>query len=686
MTAKNILRTVACFVMAMPSCVKTIAQQNRNAATNNLFIQLPRPDNPVTQSMTASGPTSQLISRSPNRSFDGTNNNISNSQKLLYGSANIQLYREIPAAYGPADPRNALNGTTRPSPRKISNVVIDEPVTHFSERELSAFVYVWGQFIDHDMTLTPTGTTEQAPISLPPDEVVFTEEIPFTRSEVRPGTGVSNARQQTNLNTSWIDGSVVYGSDATRAGWLRTHVNGKMKTSTGNFLPWNTVTGQQADAIDPASPMMANDNGHTVKTFVAGDIRAAEHPGILSLHTLFVREHNRICDRLYAQGWRKDEDMYQRARKEVGALIQAITFQEFLPAIGISLKPYYGYNSNVRPDIANTFATASYRIGHTMVADDIMMLSNSCTGVGPVVLDLIEAFWIPELVPTYNVDPFLKGLAAHTQYETDTRINSILRNFLFGSPNDPVRFGIDLGSLNIQRGRDHGMPDYNTARKYYTGKAATKFSDITSNQALADSLQMLYGNVNNVDLWIGILAEDHMPGKSVGKTMHAMLKWQFENLRDGDYYYYKYDPYLPLLTKLQISATRLSDVIKRNSSLTNLQSNVFFTVECPGFPSEEGENRMASAKRNAAFSFENALSSTEVKIYPNPVSDVLTIDVGKINNPYSIKLLSANGTVMKTLEGREKKLTVNVAGFSKGMYFINISSGNTVKTYRFVKL
>ncbi len=78
----------------------------------------------------------------------------------------------------------------------------------------------------------------------------------------------------------------------------------------------------------------------------------------------------------------------------------------------------------------NTFATAGYRLGQTMVADDIMMLRNDCTGVGPVGLDLIEAFWAPDFVPTYNIEPFLKGLAAHTQYETDTRINGILRTFL----------------------------------------------------------------------------------------------------------------------------------------------------------------------------------------------------------------------------------------------------------------
>jgi hypothetical protein len=123
------------------------------------------------------------------------------------------------------------------------------------------------------MSLTPTGTTEYVPIALPDDEVIFTEEIPFYRSEVRIGTGTGNTRQQTNLNTSWIDASMVYGCDSVRARWMRTFSNGKMKMSAGNYLPWNTITGEFSGAIDPNAPAMTNDAGKTVKTFVAGDVR-----------------------------------------------------------------------------------------------------------------------------------------------------------------------------------------------------------------------------------------------------------------------------------------------------------------------------------------------------------------------------------------------------------------------------
>ncbi len=613
------------------------------------------------------------------RTFDGTNNNISSDAKALYGSVNIPLYRELPPEYGSSNSKSAMGGASRPSARQISNAVIDEPVTTFNARGLSSFVYIWGQFLDHDMTLTPTGTTEYVPISLPADEKIFTEEIPFYRSEVYPGTGVNSARQQTNLNTAWIDASNVYGCDATRAKWLRTLKKGKMKVSSGNLLPFNTLTGEYSSPIDTNAPGMANDSGKKVKTFVAGDIRAAEHPGLTSLHTLFVREHNRICDQLVAQGLKNDEEIYQKARKQVAAIIQAITYQEFLPAMGVSLQPYFGYNSNVRSDIANSFATAAYRVGHTMVADDIVLMNNQCDSISPGILELVDVFWNPSLMSQYNLEPFLKGLAVHTQYETDTKINSVLRNFLFVSPNDPVRFGIDLGSLNIQRGRDHGLPNYNAFRRYYTGRAATKFSDITTNKALASALQNLYKNINNVDAWVGLLAEDHLPNKSVGKTMHEMLRVQFENLRNGDYYFYKNDPNLSPSTLNQIINTKFSDVIKRNTTLKNIQSNVFFTKECPV---------TSVAITNPGIIISDKLSDADFKLYPNPVSNVLNVDLANLNESATLRLSTSNGVLVKTFKtiANQRNIQIDVSNLPGGIYFLNIINSKGTKSFKLVKI
>jgi len=619
------------------------------------------------------------------RTIDGTNNNIAKT-KVEWGATNIALAREIPAEYGSTDTKNAMGGTTRPSARQISNAICDEPATTFSSRNLSTYVYVWGQFLDHDIVLTPSSTTESAPISLPANEPLFTVPIAFTRSTIFPGSGINTQRQQINLNTAWIDGSVVYGSDSVRASWLRTKVNGKLKTSAGNHLPWNTVNGELTGALDPSAPSMANDGNHTIKTFVTGDVRGAEHPGITGMHLIFVREHNRICDRLKAQGLTSDEEIYQKARKEVGALIQAITYQEFLPAMGITLSNYSKYNSAVQPDILNTFATAGYRIGHTQVADELAMRDNNCAVVGGGGVELIDAFFNTGLFSEFGLESFLKGFATHKQYETDTKINSILRNFLFGSPTAPVRFGLDLAALNIQRGRDHGLPDYNDIRAFYTGTPARTFADITKNSSLAAALQTQYGTIDNIDLWIGLLAEDLLPGKSVGKTMHALLKAQFEKLRDGDFYFYKSDPNLPQTIKTQVSNTRLSDVIKRNSSLTNLQANVFIVNPCPGENGEDvNETPLIAVVENYIQSPVKAKEG--VNIYPNPVNNLLNIQLESTEGQ-TLRLTDQFGRILRTMQTNSGigYYEMNVSDLPVGIYYLQVSRDHTWDVFKVIRM
>ena len=146
---------------------------------------------------------------------------------------------------------------------------------------MSAMVYAWGQFIDHDLDLTLTGTTESLPIPVPAGDPSFdpastgAQVIPMKRSTFDPSTGATTARQQVNSITAWLDGSMVYGSDAGTAASLRTLQGGRLKTSEGNLLPTDS-------------------NGN----FLAGDIRVGENPELTSLQTLFVREHNRLAARL----------------------------------------------------------------------------------------------------------------------------------------------------------------------------------------------------------------------------------------------------------------------------------------------------------------------------------------------------------------------------------------------------
>lgn len=515
------------------------------------------------------------------RSIDGTCNNTSIVTRNEWGAADVFLKRDMTAEYGDPDHNNDMAGQDRPSPRAVSNALSAQATSVESGVGLSSFVFTWGQFLDHDIDLTPEGHTEYEPIVLPEEEPLMTIDIPFFRSAVHEGTGENSYRQQTNLITAWIDASNVYGSEESRATWLRTFQRGKLKTSAGDLLPFNTVDGEYDSEIDVTAPSMAGDGGGTTKTFVAGDVRASEQPGLTSLHTLFVREHNRICDRLYEQGLRDDEEMYQTARKRVGGIIQAITYREFLPALGVQLSDYNGYKPHIHPNISNIFATAAYRLGHTMVTEELLLVDNQCNDVDDGSVSLLEGFFNPEVVRTHNIVPILKGLSVQTQQEVDLMIIDNLRNLLFGDPTTPGAFGLDLAALNMQRGRDHGLPDYNKIRGYYIGVRANRFDEINSDPAIWTALADTYNDdINNIDPWVGMLAERRLPGRSVGRTLHAILKKQFENLRDGDFYYYQHDPFLDNQTKDRIRNTQLSEVILRNSTIERLADNVFMAEDC----------------------------------------------------------------------------------------------------------
>lgn len=536
------------------------------------------------------GRTIKHVERDPNKSFadcedspfrtiDGTCNNQSNNNRMEWGASDIRLRRAVLTNYGDPDNFNDMAGQDLPSPRAISNACVAQIEDGESGRGLSSFVFTWGQFLDHDIDLTPEDHIEYEPVLLPADEPLFSSDIPFFRSAVHEGTGENNPRQQTNLITSWIDASNVYGSDEERANWLRTFEDGKLKTSDGNRLPFNTIDGEYTSDIDPNAPSMAGEDG-TTKLFVAGDVRANEQVGLTSLHTLFVREHNRICDQLKANGLNNDEQMYQIARKWVGAYMQVITYEEFLPALGIELDDYNGYRANVRPDISNVFATAAYRIGHTMVTEELLLRNNDCEEVGDGSISLVDAFFSADPIREHNISPFLKGLSLQRQMEIDNYIVDELRNFLFAVPGSPVVFGLDLASLNLQRGRDHGLPPYNRIRNAFGISSAQTFPQINPDPAVYEALASVYDHPNEMDPWVGMLAEVHQPGKSVGATIDRILSDQFERLRDGDFFYYETDDWFNNQDRNRIEGTRLSDIIERNTDLDDLPGNVFMVDDC----------------------------------------------------------------------------------------------------------
>lgn len=503
----------------------------------------------------------------PFRAIDGSGNNLSDP---LIGSTGIQLLRMMSPDY--ADGVAKMAGEERANPRSVSNTVAAQVGSRPAPNGATDFLWQWGQFLDHDIDLTDgIDPPEPANIAIPAGDPWFdpngsgTVEMSFNRSiyDHDSGTATGNPRQQTNEITAWIDASNVYGSDETRAEALRTmDGTGRLKTSSGNMLPFNTAG-------------LPNAGGPSDQLFLAGDVRANEQVGLAAMHTLFVREHNRIADQIRSREPNlSGTEIYERARRFVGAEMQAITYREFLPILlgSMAPRPYRGYREDVDASIANAFSTAAYRFGHSALNGEIKRLDENLQPIPQGNLPLRNAFFAPfRLTTEGGIDPILRGLSQQVCQNIDPFVIDDVRNFLFGQPGSG---GFDLVSLNIQRGRDHGLPTYNDARRAWGLQPARGFNDITRNREIADRLRRAYGDVEDVDLWVGGLAEDPVDGAMVGRLFALILRDQFEALRDGDRFWYERT--LNDRERRDVEQSTLGDIIRRNTGIGNeIGRNVF---------------------------------------------------------------------------------------------------------------
>ena len=500
------------------------------------------------------------------RTFDGTNNNLANPS---WGAVDTPLKRMTAPSYPDLQGEELVDWG---NPRDISNAISVHSGPRDSKRLLSSMVWQWGQFLDHDISLTESDASNgMANIMVNDADDPMFPMIHFARSNFAGGTSVDDPRVPINQISTFIDGSNIYGSDVTTVMSLRSMQDGKMAVSDGNLLP-------------------TDDTGH----FMGGDIRANEQLGLLSMHTLFVREHNRVAELIATNATdlsddasERDEQIFQRARKVVGAELQAITYNEFLPALLGSHAPSMpeaAYDPTMNPSITNEFSTVLYRFGHSMLNPTLPVVSNDGELIESI--ELRDAFFRPDIMISdpEKIDGILKGLTVQMAQEVDVEMIDDVRNFLF----QEAGFGLDLAALNIQRGRDHGVASYNQVRTAYGLEPAVDFSDVTSDESLQQALRESYVNIEEMDAWIAALGEDHMPGSSVGELLAIALQEQFTRLRDGDRFFYMFDPDIePLMLEAEIDIDNLtlSQVISNNTSNSQLPSNVFFVPEPHSFAS-----------------------------------------------------------------------------------------------------
>ncbi len=606
------------------------------------------------------------------RTLDGSGNN---KARTAWGKANTAYLRVAAANY--AD--RVAKPVGGPSSRYVSNRIFNDTSQNlFSENGVTQWGFVWGQFMDHTFGLRVEAGGENAPIpfsSADPLEA-FTNtlgSIAFARTPAAAGTGKgTKARQQINTVSSYIDAAGVYGGTNARLEWLREGpVDGKLANNAARlvmqngYLPRGDARGNAATAPTMALMGRLEAPGGNAKAFVAGDQRANENLGLTATQTLFAREHNRIVAKL--PNSLTAEQKFQIARRIVGAEEQWITYQEFLPALGVKLAAYKGYKTAVNPTLGNEFAVVGYR-AHSMIHGEFESIGEAADYT-PAQLAAIEAqgvevevegdelafviplnlaFGNPDLLKLVGVEAVLHGLGGEPEYKNDEMIDNQLRSVLFqvpvsgnpgclDGPTLPQCFqGVaDLGAIDLERGRDHGMPLYNDLRKAFglakktsftaiTGEATDQFPNdaaITGNPiddpsildfvalfdadgnsiplgseaadaeavtgvrrtTLAARLKAIYGDVSKIDAFVGMLSEKHVAGTEFGELQLAMWKKQFTALRDGDRFFYGSDAAELKAIKQKYGITfqkTLAQIIEQNTGI-DVQDNVFVAVEEP---------------------------------------------------------------------------------------------------------
>ncbi|XP_041816212.1 eosinophil peroxidase isoform X1 [Chelmon rostratus] len=559
------------------------------------------------------------------RTITSVCNNLNNPR---LGSANTPFTRWLPAEYddGISQPKGFRNQTFNnfllPLVRQVSNNILNTTDAGVVNDGLyTHMVTLFGQWNDHDLTFTPFSPSIRSfsngvncdescertepciPIPIPPGDPRLPSRpdscIPAFRSAPVCGTGYSaynfggepNKREQINALTAFLDLSQVYGSEDKLAQYLRNlesndgllRVNTEFKDNGRELLPFHPL---QVNMCATRKRVTNDTNAREVPCFIAGDVRVDENIALTSLHTLFMREHNRLARELKRLNPQWDsETLYQEARKIMGAYTQVFVFRDYLPHIvgpdtmRRQLGRYPGYNPNVDPSISNVFATAAYRFAHLAIQPNLARLDpNYRENRQFPSVSLYRSFFTPwRIVFEGGIDPLLRGLIGrpaklNTQ---DHMMVDALRERLFQFVQ---HLALDLGALNMQRGRDHGLPGYNAWRRFCglsQPRNQAELAQVLNNNNLARRLLQLYGTPSNIDVWMGGVAEPFVRGGRVGPLFACLIASQFQRIRQGDRLWYEKTGVFTPSQRAALSGASLARIICDNTGIRTVPTDVF---------------------------------------------------------------------------------------------------------------
>ncbi|XP_043088197.1 thyroid peroxidase isoform X2 [Puntigrus tetrazona] len=513
------------------------------------------------------------------RSISGVCNNRKNP---LWGAANAGLARWLPAEYedGENQPKgwNAgrrYRGFQLPLVREVSNKMVGSSSMAVPEdSSYSQMLVDWGQYIDHDISFTPQSSGRSRclqtcsnaepcfPVQIPKDDKLSGSKscLPFFRSSPAcVNVHAALQRQQMNSVSSFIDASSVYGSSAALEESLRNlssaegllAVSGQYSDGGRPYLP---SAGPSACLQEPGSGP-----AERVECFTAGDSRVNEILPLSVLHTLWVREHNRLAGRLARLNPRwGSEVIYQETRKIIGALHQIITMRDYVPkimgreAFEEYIGPYSGYDERLNESFQEHQRFSS--------------------------LSLQQTFFSPwRLVREGGLDPVLRALLgrpAALQNQEHLMTEDLTQRLLVLNIPD----SLDLAALNLQRGRDHGLPGYNDWRAFCGFGRVESRSDLMEVVGSGDSVQKVmdvYGHPDNIDVWLGGLLERPASGARTGPLFACLIGKQMKALREGDRFWWERPGVFSPKQRQELQTHSLSRVICDNSGVTEVPLDAF---------------------------------------------------------------------------------------------------------------
>ncbi|KAK4315140.1 hypothetical protein Pmani_013613 [Petrolisthes manimaculis] len=545
----------------------------------------------------------------PHVEYEGYDGWYNNFARPSLGAIDTPLLRLLPPAYS--------DGVYQPANRTANPLKVSEELMKGNNGRLSrigrtAFQVFFGQQVVEEI-LDAQGAgcpPEYFNIEVEPDHEYATTHpglkvMPFLRTRYDMTTGFSpnNPRQQLNEITPYMDGGLVYGIAKGWADVLRLRHDGHLAPNgqlaehheLEGFPAQNTQRLPMANPPPPANHSQFVQRSSTApvdRFFKLGNPRGNENPFLLTFGIVWFRWHNKIANYIYSQhnDW-SSERIFNEARKWVIATYQAVVYYDWLPKyVRSSPTPYMGYKATVDPQVSHVFQTAAMRFGHTLVTSGVHLRSRSGEGCRTVPYVLVpgpghhggvrtcNSFWrSPELFQNdaKNFERFLMGLSSQSTEEEDHIIVDDLRGRVFG----PLEFSRrDLMAVNIQRGRDHGVPDYNTARHHFghdklnnlsPNEFRTKTGTKVSNEILR-KLSGLYGEAEHMDIWAGGLLETT---DGPGQLFSSVILDQFERTRDGDRFWFqntRNDLFEPA-ERLRIAQVKIIDVLL---SITDLEPGV----------------------------------------------------------------------------------------------------------------